>query len=106
MEVLGKVLTAGAVFVLLVLLIRYIYPKAEKNYWKSLRYEAVKDVASVRKKESEGFVVSLSYKGDIHGFEDKELYDGVETGDEVRVIVHQGYDKKGEPVHRYLSIDQ
>lgn len=54
--------------------------------------------------QDEEFNVYLIYKGNEYGFNNKDLFDSLKVGDEVEVIVHEGYNRKGELKHTYLTI--
>ena len=89
----------------------------------ALRYETMRDVAKVvRKEEDDNFVlqiatktyplglwdeynVYLSYKGEEHCIDDEDLYEKVKVGDTVRILVHKGYNKNGELKRTYISCE-
>ena len=52
----------------------------------------------------EEFNVYLGYKGNEHCFDDEDMYDSLKVGDKVNVVVHEGYNKKGELKNTYLTI--
>lgn len=110
--------------IVLGLIVWLIYKGVVAIYRKTtLRYETTRDVAKViRKEEDDNFAlqiatktyplglydeydVYISYKGEEHCFDDEDLYEKVEAGDTVRILVHRGYDKFGELKHTYLSIE-
>lgn len=89
----------------------------------ALRYEITRDVAKVVDKNyDENFEMQLAtktypwglydeynvyilYKGEKLCFDDEDLYEKVEVGDTVYVLIHKGFDKHGELKHTYLSIE-
>lgn len=52
----------------------------------------------------EEFDVYLIYKDNEYCFNDKDMFDSLEVGDEVNVVVHEGYNQKGKLKHIYLTI--
>ena len=52
----------------------------------------------------EEFKVYLVYKGDEYCFNDKDMFDSLKVGDKVKVVVHEGYNRKGELKNTYLTI--
>ena len=96
-------------------------------YRKKLRYEVYPDTAKVIKKEhvtpytntyiiaigkimvpqtiyySEAFNVFLTYDGKEYCFNDEELYNLLEVGDSIYVMVHKGFNKKNEVKDIYLG---
>lgn len=87
----------------------------------ALRYETTSDVAKVVGKDYndnlalriatrnwalyDEYNVYILYKGEKYCFNDEDLYEKVEVGDTVRVLIHKGFDKYGELKHTYLSIE-
>lgn len=90
----------------------------------ALRYETIRDVAKVISKTPYNTIamqiatkmyppvllfqynVYILYNGEEHCFDDANLYREVETGDNVCVLVHNGYNKNGELKRTYLSIEK
>ena len=105
-----------------------IYEKIIAIYHMKLRYETFPSRAKVCKKEyedeytniimvgkvmvpqthyyDEEYNVYLMYNGEQYCFDDEELYNSVNIGDTVHVLVHKGYNKKDELKHVYLSIEE
>ena len=52
----------------------------------------------------EEFNVYLVYKGVEHCFNDEAMFNSLKVGDDVKVIVHEGYNLKGELKNTYLTI--
>lgn len=52
----------------------------------------------------EEFNVHLVYKGKEYCFNDEDMFNSLEVGDKVKVIVHEGYNQKGKLENTYLTI--
>lgn len=52
----------------------------------------------------EEFNVYLVYKGEEYCFDDEDMFDSLKVGDKVNVVVHKGYNRKGELKNIYLTI--
>ncbi|MBR4110805.1 MAG: hypothetical protein IKK43_03870 [Clostridia bacterium] len=52
---------------------------------------------------AEEYSVCIKYDGKEFCRDDEKLYKSVEVGDEVRVLVHKGYNKHNKLKHIYLS---
>ena len=106
-----------------VLLVIFLISEVRQQF-KSLRYETFSAKARVCKKKyedsyttismvgtvpvpqhhDEEYNVYLMYKGKVHCLNDKDLYQKVDVGDVVSVLVHKGYNKNGELKHVYLRL--
>lgn len=106
-----------------VLLVIFLISEVSQQF-KSLRYETFSAKARVCKKKyedsyttismvgtvpvpqhhDEEYNVYLMYKGKVHCLNDKDLYQKVDVGDVVSVLVHKGYNKNGELKHVYLRL--
>lgn len=106
-----------------------IYEFALSIYHSTLRYDTDPDIAVVSDKRyqaayttttmmyvgktfipqthfyDEEYNVDLTYEQEPHTFNNKELYDSVNIGDQVNVLIHRGYNNHDELKHVYLSIN-
>ena len=126
MDIILYVLLGILILMLVGLVIWLIYEIIIAIYHKTLRYETFPSTAKVCNKEyeeeyttwimsgktmipqfhDEEFNVYLMYEGEQYCFDDKDLYNSVNISDNVRVLVHNGYNKKDELKHIYLSIEE
>lgn len=130
MDIFENILFGLIVLLIVGLAIWLIYEIIIQIYHKTLRYETFPSSAKVCNKKykdeyitttrmmvgkvllpqthyhDEEYNVYLMYKGGQYRFDDKELYNSVNIGDIVRVLVHEGYNKKGELKYVYLSIEE
>ena len=94
-------------------------------YHKTLRYETFFSTAEVCKKKyeeeyttmlyigkvympqihEEEYNVYLMYDGKQYCFDDENLYNSVDVGDIVNVVIHEGYNKQNELKYVYLSLE-
>lgn len=105
-----------------------IYAIEMKTYRKKLRYEIYPDTAKVKSKEhvaaytttcmvligkimmpqttyhSEKFNVCLVHDGKEYCFNNEEMYNLLEVGDSVYVMVHKGFNKRNEVKDIYLGM--
>lgn len=106
-----------------------IYEFCLSIYHKTLRYEITPSIAIVGNKEYTAayttttmiwvgktmvpqvhfhdaeYNVYLIYNQKSYPFNNKDLYDNVDTGHKINVLVHKGYNKNNELQHIYLSIN-
>ena len=54
----------------------------------------------------EEYNVYLMYDGEEYCFDDENLYNSVNVGNMVRVVVHKGYNKHNQLKHVYLSLEK
>lgn len=54
----------------------------------------------------EEYNVYLLYKGEDYIFNSEDMYQSLKVGDEVNVVVHEGYNLKGELKNIYLTIPE
>lgn len=118
---------AGCVLILIVILGILVYLLGEQIYVSNLDYEDNPSTATVTEMEyqeayttttmnkvgkvlvpqthhhSEEYNVYVEYNGTIYCIDDEDLFDSVKVGDEIKVWVHEGYNKKGELKYVYLS---
>lgn len=52
----------------------------------------------------EEFNVYLVYKGNEYCFNDEDMFNSLKVGDKVNVVVHEGYNQKGDLKNTYLTI--
>ena len=112
-------------FVVISLVVWLVHKLAIAIYTKTgLRYETIRDVAKVIGKNSYNTIVLqiatkmyppvilfqynvyILYNGEEYCFDDANLYGQVEAGDNVYVLIHNGYNKKGELKRTHLSIEK
>ena len=120
-----KILLIFIALVVISLVVWLVYKLAITIYNKTaLRYETIRDVAKVVDKNSTNTIavqiatrmyppffifqynVYILYNGEEHCFDDANLYKEVEAGDNVYVLIHNGYNKNGELKRTYLSIEK
>lgn len=124
MDIIMSILLGCTVLLIVGLLIWIIYEIVIAIYHKTLRYETFPSSAKVCNAKyeeeyttwiysgktmipqfhDEEFNVYLMYEGKEYCFDDEELYNSVNIGDIIPVLVHKGYNKKNELKHIYLSI--
>lgn len=116
--------------ILALLVIWIVYEIIIAIYHKTLRYETFPSTAEVFEKEYEGayntttmvmvgktmtpriqyhdeeYNVYLMYEGEEYCFDDEDLYNSVNKGDMIPVVVHKGYNKHDEVKNVYLSLEQ
>ncbi|MCI9178008.1 MAG: hypothetical protein HFJ28_05560 [Clostridia bacterium] len=119
-----------SILLVLGLVIWLIYEGIMQAYYDTLRYETFSDTAKVCSKKyeeeyittkilpvgkvmvpqihchDEEYNVYLMYRGEKHCFNNKDLYNLVNIGDSVCILVHKGYNKKNELKNVYLSVKQ
>jgi hypothetical protein len=80
----------------------------EKDYDapKTTYKTVTQDGKKVKKKKTEPaeYEVTLQYKDIVTEFEDKELYDKVKEGQEIKVLYKEGYDKNGKLVAEHIEL--
>lgn len=115
-----KVILIVVALLVVLLIIRSLY----KSYKRSmLRWIRKEDVATVIKKEYddgvmmrlvgrawvpvfwEEFNIYVIYKGEKFCFDNEELYDSVEAGDEVPIVVHKAYDESRKLKEMYIDLE-
>lgn len=127
MDIIMYVLLGILILSFVGLVIWLIYEFTIAIYQRTLRYETFPSTAKVcNKKYKEEYTtttikmvgkvmvpqtnhhdkeynVYLMYVGGQYCFDDEDLYNSVNVGDIVRVLVHEGYNEKNELKHVYLS---
>ena len=124
MDIIMSILLGCIVLLIGGVLIWIIYKIVTSIYHKTLRYETFPSSAKVCNAEyveeyttwiycgktmipqfhDEEFNVYLMYEGTEYCFDDEELYNSVNIGNNIPVVVHKGYNKRNEVKHIYLSI--
>ncbi len=130
MDIIMNILFGILVLLIGGIVIFVIYEIIIAIYHKTLRYEMFLSTAKVCNKEYEGehttttmtmvgkvmvpqthyhdeeYNVYLMYDRKQYCFDDENLYKSVNVGDMVRVLVHEGYNKRNELKHVYLSLGE
>ena len=106
MNIILNMLMSVSILLVVGLVIWLIYEVIRQVYCDTLRYETFSDTAKVcSKKYEEEYNVYLMYYGEQHCFDDEQLYNSVNIGDSVCILVHKGYNTKNELKNVYLSIN-
>ena len=130
MDIILNILLGILVLLLAGIVIWIIYEIIIAIYHKTLRYETFPSTAKVCKMEfedeyttttmimvgktmipqkyhhDEEYNVYLMYDGEEYCFDDENLYNSVNVGNMVRVVVHKGYNKHNQLKHVYLSLEK
>lgn len=129
MDIILKVFLVFLVVVLVLAVILLVYNTVIVIYRGTLEYETFSDTAMVSDMEyeddyntttfvrsgkvtvpvttyhDEEYNVYVTYEGEEYCLDDADLYEQVNIGDVIDVLVHKGYNKNGEVKHIYLSIE-
>jgi len=130
MDIILNILFVILVLLLVGALIWLFYKIIMVIYYKALRYETFPSTAEVCKKEYKDehstttmilvgkvlvprtvhydaqYNVYLMYNSEKYCLDDEILYNSVNVGDIVRILVHNGYNKRNELKHVYLSVEE
>lgn len=131
MYIISNILINILMWLVLILLIIYIIASVSEVVYKvTLRYETFPSTAMVFKKEYEKehsskrlvmsgpfmasipeeqpakFKVYVMYGEKEHCLNSENLYNSVNLGDEISILVHEGYNKANELKYLYLSIGE
>lgn len=130
MDIILNILSGILALLIGLIVIWIIYEISIAIYHKTLRYEQFPSTAKVCKMEyeeeystttmvmvgktmipqthhhAEEHNVYLMYDDEEYCFDDENLYNSVNVGDIVRVIVHKGYNKHDVLKHLYLSLEE
>lgn len=80
--------------------------KYEPAYTTTTMIMVGKTIIPQRHHHDEEYNVYLMYEGEEYCFDDKKIYNSVNVGDMVSVVVHKGYNKHNELKHVYLSLEE